>query len=248
MNTDAPVLHVFSGAGLSAESGVPTFRTAGGVWSRHNLDRVCNMLTWRQHRDEVFAFYEGRRAEAASVAPNEAHRRLAAWQARWGPQRVRLLTQNVDDLLERGGAQEVIHLHGDLQHLLCTACEHRWPVEAARYHAQTPCPACEGLNSVKPGVVFFHEAAPAYAHLARMVHTIRAHDILLVVGTALEVVSVAQLVPPHRVGHALNWQVNPEPADPEHFGRIVAAPASVGLADLEPELIERMGLPGMPCV
>ncbi len=234
------MLFVFSGAGLSAESGVPTFRTAGGLWTRHNLDRVCNMLTWKENREAVFEFYTGRRQEAAAVQPNDAHVRLAAWQARWGTERVRLLTQNVDDLLERAGAQEVVHLHGDLAHLLCTACGHRWLVDDEAYQAHTRCARCDSLKGVKPGVVFFHETAPQYIHLGRMTRSIRSQDILLVVGSALEVVGVEQLMPRHRWGDSHNWQVNPEPVDTEYFGRVLAQTASVGLRELEPELVSRM--------
>lgn len=237
---EAPILYVFSGAGLSAESGVPTFRTAGGLWTKHNLDRVCNMLTWKENRSAVFEFYTGRRREAAAVAPNDAHRRLAAWQSRWGTQRVRLLTQNVDGLLERAGAQSVVHLHGDLAHLLCTACGHRWPVDDEAYHEHTRCPKCDSLKGVKPGVVFFHEMAPEYAHLQRMMRSIREHDVLLVVGSALEVVTVEYLVPADRVGHALNWQVNPDPVDESYFGRVLAQGASAGLQALEPDLAKLM--------
>jgi NAD-dependent deacetylase len=237
---DAPVLYVFSGAGLSAESGVPTFRTAGGLWTQHNLDRVCNLLTWKENRSDVFAFYRGRRQEAAAVAPNDAHLRLAGWQSRWGAARVRLLTQNVDGLLERAGAQAVVHLHGDLLHLLCTACAHRWPVDDDAYAEGTRCPSCDSLKGVKPGVVFFNEMAPEYAHLQRLHRDIRPQDVLLVVGSALEVVTVDQLVPARRRGHALNWQVNPEPADPACFGRVLAEGAVAGLRALEPELVALM--------
>jgi NAD-dependent SIR2 family protein deacetylase len=106
----APRLFVFSGAGLSAESGVPTFRSTDGIWSKFDLDEVCNFNLWRKHRSAVFRFYEDRRKEIEAAQPNGAHRLLALWQHTWGADRVRLITQNVDNLLERAAARDVVHL------------------------------------------------------------------------------------------------------------------------------------------
>ncbi|MGF6303268.1 MULTISPECIES: SIR2 family NAD-dependent protein deacylase [Paraburkholderia] len=99
-----PRLFVFSGAGLSAESGIPTFRTGDGIWTQESIDEVCNFLTWRRNREAVFRFYNQRISEKRDAHPNDAHRILAAWQSPWGAERVRLITQNIDDLLERAGA------------------------------------------------------------------------------------------------------------------------------------------------
>lgn len=104
-----PRLYVFSGAGLSAESGLSTFRTGNGIWTQENLDEVCNFLNWRKNREAVFRFYNERIAEKRDARPNKAHVMLAAWQHTWGKERVRLITQNVDDMLERAGALHVTH-------------------------------------------------------------------------------------------------------------------------------------------
>ena len=236
-----PILYVISGAGLSAESGVPTFRIVGGVWEQFDKNRVCNFYTWKTYRDEVFAFYAGRRKEASAVQPNAAHVRLAEWQRRWGPERVQFLTQNVETLLEQAGATAVTHLHGDLQHLLCTACSHSWPVSDEDYHERTRCVKCNSLNGVKPGVVLFNEQAPEYLKLDKVYRSIRQEDIFLVVGSSMEVVTPNVMIPKSRVGHARNWQVNPQIAFQHWFGRNIAKTACAGLEELEVELVELMG-------
>lgn len=239
---EAPVLHVLSGAGLSAESGVATFRGATGLWNGVSLARVCHFATWKEHRTEVFDFYRARRQDMSIALPNPAHVLLARWQATWGEDRVRLLTQNVDDLLERAGATCVHHLHGSLDQLQCTACGHRFPVEDEDYQEHTRCTRCNSLRGVKPGVVFFHEPAPQYLHLRRLARRIRAEDVLIVVGTSLQVVGPEHLMSMRRRGHAFNWQVNPRPESMDWFGENLATGASEGLAALSDRLGRAMAV------
>lgn len=241
MSKTQPVLYVLSGAGLSAESGVPTFRSAGGIWDQHVLDRVCNAMTWKNHRSEVFQFYGDRRKEMGGVEPNDAHRRLAVWQQRWGTHRVKLLTQNVDDLLERAGAPEVIHLHGSLDKLQCTACGTFFPVAIEAYTEHTRCPKCDSLKGVKPAVVFFYENAPMYTHVAKMRHNIEDHDAMLVVGSSMQVVPLEQFMSPRRRESILNWQVNPEPVDVDAFAVNLATGAVQGLGELEEKVQQLFG-------
>jgi len=233
-----PRLVVFSGAGLSAESGISTFRTGDGIWTRASIDEVCNFLTWRRNRAAVFRFYNERLAEGASAQPNAAHRLLAQWQQRWGPARVRLITQNIDDLLEQAGARSVVHLHGDMASLLCTDCDLRF-AGAARgmLDANAACPECGQVASVKPGVVFFNEAAPEYAKLYRLQHDMTDDDLFVAIGTAFEVIPPERLLPRERCyAHARNFLVDPAPRREECFGVIEAAPATVGLQALAPEI------------
>lgn len=231
--SQAPRLLVLSGAGLSADSGLATFRTPGGLWERFDVNRVANALTWKEHRSEVFAFFEAVRSAISEAQPNEAHRRLAAWQQKWGPHRVRLLTQNVDDLLERAGALEVTHLHGRHNTLLCTACAHEWETELKDYTSTTRCPRCNSLKGVKPGVVFFNERAPRYQVLNSLVKRLRPQDLLLAVGTAFEVLGPERFVPLRRKADARTALVDPSPSASEWFGQVLAQPAKSGLAALE---------------
>ncbi|KVP39822.1 SIR2 family NAD-dependent protein deacylase [Burkholderia ubonensis] len=233
-------LVVVSGAGLSAESGLATFRDAGGIWSQYNLEEVCNYRVWRRNRAQVFEFYAKRKEEVLAAQPNDAHRCLAHWQQQWGPHRVRLLTQNVDDLLERAGAQRVTHLHGELTTLLCDNCFRKFSIGQAPIDPNVACPLCRAVESVKPGVVFFGEPSPGYQDLMWEFERLRPQDILLVIGSSMQVIPVEMVVPAWRLGHALNWQVNPVPADQHCFGRNVAASASAGLSQLEPLLVQLM--------
>lgn len=231
-------LYILSGAGLSADSGLATFRSGNNAtWSQTNLDRVCNYYTWRDNKEAVFDFYQGRRIEYATAMPNDGHKILAEWQQRWGADRVHLLTQNVDDLLERAGAKQVTHLHGEINKLHCVDCGHRWDALNEEYRSDVSCPECNN-KTVKPAVVMFNEPAPEYNKLLAMRETIQPEDIFLVVGTTLQVVELTQCLPNIRIGnrYPFNWQVNPDPVCISSFNLIEFAAAGVGLKKLETKL------------
>jgi NAD-dependent deacetylase len=233
-NVHGPRLYVFSGAGLSAESGISTFRTGNGIWTQESIDEVCNFLTWRQNREAVFRFYNERIAEKQDARPNQAHMVLAAWQNTWGKERVRLVTQNIDDMLERAGAQHVTHLHGDMHSLLCTCCDFRFPKAGVEYRLDSACPQCGEVEAVKPGVVFFHEAAPEYMKLHRMQLEMTDDDLYVAIGTAFQVVSPESMLPRSRWRqHERNFLIDPEPRRTEFFGCVEPTGASVGLRNLE---------------
>jgi NAD-dependent deacetylase len=237
----APRLYVFSGAGLSAESGVPTFRSAGGVWSNAQIDKVCNYRTWHNNRAAVFRFYSDRLTEIERAFPNTAHRTLARWQQIWGSDRVRLITQNVDDLLERGGASNVVHLHGDLKSLCCANCDNRFEAPGQAIDNRAACPQCGGIDSVKPGVVMFYEPAPAYTALEKMWSEMSPDDLFVAVGTTFEVIQPDRLLPIYRLGrYLLNVLVDPIPKCTEFFGVVERQVATVGLARIEPLIVATM--------
>ena len=143
---------VLSGAGLSAESGLGTFRDVDGLWTRYDLRDVATPEGFARDPALVHAFYNARRANMTGAEPNAAHEALARLSERAG---VTLVTQNVDDLLERAGAERVIHMHGELSRALCDACGHRWPAPAVMDPAD-PCPAC-ARPATRPDVVWFGE-------------------------------------------------------------------------------------------
>jgi len=237
----APRLYVFSGAGLSAESGLSTFRTGDGIWTHASIDEVCNYLTWRRNRAAVFRFYNERIAESAHAQPNAAHRLLAQWQQRWGAERVHLITQNIDDLLEQAGAHAVTHLHGDMVSLLCTDCDLRFPKATRALDPDAACPECGRAASVKPGVVFFNEAAPEYAKLHRLQREMTDDDLFIAIGTAFEVIPPERLLPSVRWGaHARNLLIDPAPRCDAFFGVVEASPATVGLPKLAPMIARLM--------
>jgi NAD-dependent deacetylase len=234
IETDRPPrLYVFSGAGLSAESGISTFRTGDGIWTRASIDEVCNFITWRRNRPAVFRFYNERIAESAGAKPNGAHHLLAQWQQRWGEARVQLITQNIDDMLEQAGARAVTHLHGDMISLLCTDCDLRFPNATRGLDPEAACPQCGQVTSVKPGVVFFNEAAPEYAKLQRIQREMTGDDLFIAVGTAFEVIAPDRLLPLERCfRYERNFLVDPAPRCIDFFGNVEASPATVGLRDL----------------
>ena len=177
-----PKLIIFSGAGLSAESGLPTFRGADGLWEGIPIRTVCHIETWEKNFEAVHDFYDARRRACAKAKPNQAHHLIAEWQKSW-PGRTSILTQNIDQLLERAGCTGVIHLHGDIRTLWCVACKHVWEVKEDRYDRKG-CPSCKATRSVKPSVVFFGENAPRYTDLYEIVTELRTEDTVIVIGTS----------------------------------------------------------------
>ena len=174
-----------SGAGLSAPSGIRTFRDAGGLWEEHDVMEVCSTEGYRANPQKVHAFYDKRRQELADKRPNCAHEMIARLKNEF-PKEIAVITQNVDDLLERAGCEDVIHVHGTLTHLRCLDCG------SIFYHGYgsqdgAQCPSCKSLH-VRHHVVMFGEAAPLYA---RMQEELNDAKLLVCIGTSGEVVNVA---------------------------------------------------------
>ncbi len=186
MAQSARKLVVFSGAGLSADSGVPTYRDSGGLWEGHDFLTLATLSTWRRNAPLVHRFYDDRRVKLGTVEPNPAHRMLADWQARFGAV---LVTQNVDDLLERAGCADVLHVHGRLTEMRCMACGRTWDIGYRAWGDEERC-ACGSRDDVKPGVVFFGEGAPGYERMGRLFDELTVRDALVVIGTGGEVVDI----------------------------------------------------------
>ena len=229
---------VFSGAGLSAESGLATFRGASGLWEGISIRTVCDITTWEDNFEVVHDFYDARRAAGGNAQPNLAHRTIAEWQKTWAG-RVIILTQNIDRLLEGAGCKDVIKLHGDIRILRCLACGHHWELEGDRYD-RAGCPECAGTDLVKPGVVFFGEAAPRYDDLHTVVSELRSIDTVVVVGTSGTVLPADQLFGRSRAHSIL---VNLEPGTEMNerlFSERRYGPATRELPQLAEVLRERM--------
>jgi NAD-dependent deacetylase len=183
----------FTGAGLSAESGVRTFRENGGLWNEYDVDVICNYTTLERNIDEVFKFYNRRRADLAKVEPNTAHLAIAQLQQEFGADRARIITQNVDDLLERANCLQVLHVHGELTKMMCRQCDHVWKVGYQPVPVDTCCPAC-GIDRTKPDVVLFMEPAPRYAILYEWLNQINDGDLLVVIGTSGNVIPINAII------------------------------------------------------
>ena len=146
---------VLTGAGISAESGLRTFRASDGLWEEHRVEDVATPEAF--HRDPVLVhtFYNQRRAQLAEVRPNAAHEALARLEERW-PGEVLVVTQNVDDLHDRAGSRNLIHMHGELRKMRCVRCGavHGWERDAG---TATACPACGRVGGMRPHIVWFGE-------------------------------------------------------------------------------------------
>ena len=184
-----PRIVVLTGAGISAESGLGTFRDAGGVWTRVRLEDVATPEAFARDPATVRAFYDARRAQARAAEPNAAHRALARLQqAR--PDTL-IVTQNVDALHERGGATRVIHMHGILDGALCAACDHRWPLEGETMTAADACPGCGAAGGVRPDVVWFGETP---YRMEEILDALSACDLFVSIGTSGAVYPAAGFV------------------------------------------------------
>ena len=169
---------VLTGAGVSAESGIPTFRDADGPWRNHRIEEVASPQAFANNPALVHEFYDHRRRTALSAEPNAAHNALAELGWRLGSDIV-LVTQNVDDLHERAGSSDVLHLHGELGSAWCTACGMRW-IWAEDLGDNPPCPGC-GNTGMRPDVVWFGEEV---YHLGETLAAVDNCQLFVAIGTS----------------------------------------------------------------
>ncbi len=179
---------ILTGAGVSAESGLGTFRDEGGLWTRYDLAEVATPEGYAADPDRVLGFYDARRANARGAMPNPAHAALGRLCAAPGHD-VTLVTQNIDDMHERGGAPDAIHIHGSLFEALCAACGHVWPHREDMSRADA-CPACATVGTVRPNVVWFGEIP---YRMDEVVAAIEAADLFVSIGTSGTVYPAAGL-------------------------------------------------------
>jgi NAD-dependent deacetylase len=232
---------VFTGAGVSAESGLATFRGADGLWEGHDLNVVCNESTWRNHRGAVVSFYNELRTKLASVAPNDAHRAIARWQRIFG---ATLMTQNVDDLHARSGSEEVVHLHGRLTRMRCIACGETWDVGHEAWPEDRRCAGgrkrCDSLRGVRPDVVFYGGTAPKYARLHSAIRSLRAQDTVVVMGTSCTTIPFHEMLARTPATRVLNLLEASE-AVARGFHAVFLGLAAHEAARLEEDLSARHG-------
>lgn len=174
---------ILTGAGISAESGLRTFRDDNGLWEDHHIEDVATPEGFARDPELVHRFYNARRAAAAAAQPNAAHRALADLQRR---HQVTLVTQNVDDLHERAGSTDVIHMHGQLTQALCAACGHRWP-SPLETDLATYCPACN-THAARPDIVWFGEMP---YHMEKIWEALEQAEVFAAIGTSGQVYPAA---------------------------------------------------------
>lgn len=210
---------VLTGAGISQESGLDTFRDAGGIWARYDIDDVATPEGFRRNPPLVHDFYNTQRREAAVALPNPAHTALAELERIW-PGRFLLVTQNIDGLHEKAGSKALFHMHGTLDGFLCEACGQRGSWTGDMSDTST-CPLCDRLGALRPDIVWFGEMPYFMPEIYR---ALGEADLFLSIGTSGTVYPAADFVREARQAGALTVELNLEASRKGH-----------GLFDLEIE-------------
>jgi NAD-dependent deacetylase len=213
-----------TGAGISAESGISTFRDADGLWEQHRIEDVATPEAWAANPELVLRFYNQRRAQLLKVKPNDGHFALAELEQK---HQVHVITQNVDDLHERAGSSQVLHLHGELRKVRSTGDARLvYPCD----HDISLGDKCEKGYQLRPHIVWFGEAVPMLDRAAQLAQTA---DAFLIIGTSLQVYPAASLMI-YAPEHIPFYYIDPKPQVNYELSRmpnlnIIAEPATIGV-------------------
>lgn len=199
---------ILTGAGVSAESGLATFRDSGGLWENHDPMLIATPQAFARDPALVYRFYNARRKQLDEVLPNAAHRAIARLQQEFRGE-VFLVTQNVDDLHERGGSGQVCHMHGQLRSMLCQVCAAAQPA-AEDYDGSSSCPRCKVAGGLRPDIVWFGEIP---YHMDTILSRLRMCDLFIAIGTSGVVYPAAGFVQEAVASNALTIEINREPSD-----------------------------------
>ncbi|WP_033620636.1 SIR2 family NAD-dependent protein deacylase [Helicobacter pylori] len=223
-------LVILSGAGISAESGIKTFRDAGGLWEGHDIMEVASPYGWKKNPQKVLDFYNQRRRQLFEVYPNKAHKALAELEKHY---QVNIITQNVDDLHERAGSSRILHLHGEL---LSVRSEkdpnliYRWEKDLNLGDL------AKDKSQLRPGIVWFGEEVPL---LEEAISLVKQAHLLIIIGTSLQVYPAASLYT-HAHKDALIYYIDPKAKNahlPQNI-QCINESAAHAMQDLTPKLIE----------
>jgi NAD-dependent deacetylase len=224
---------VLSGAGMSAESGIRTFRDANGLWEQHDIMEVASIDGWHRNPGLVLDFYNQRRQQLKTVQPNAAHHALVELEQKYA---VTIVTQNVDDLHERAGSSSIIHLHGELRKVRSTRYDH------LVYHREEDLflgDLCEKGHQLRPHIVWFGEMVPKIQEGAQAV---AACDYLIIIGTSLQVYPAAGLMD-YASAHTTIYYIDPNPGiSAQNHPEVTIMPekATTGVRTLVDQLLERL--------
>ena len=212
---------ILTGAGISAESGLGTFRDEGGLWAQHRIEDVATPEGFAKNPALVVDFYNKRRAQAATADHNAAHAALARLEQEHTDD-VLIVTQNVDGLHEQAGSKQVLHMHGQLDQALCAACDHRWPAPL-RMAVEDSCPACQAPMA-RPDIVWFGEIP---YHMDRIDAALSQADLFVSIGTSGNVYPAAGFVQAAHAYGAATLELNLEPSEGASlFAQVRTGPAS----------------------
>ena len=203
---------ILTGAGVSAESGLATFRGDDGLWEGHRVEDVATPEAFRSDPALVHQFYDARRAKLATVEPNAAHQALARLDLEW-PGELLLVTQNVDDLHERAGSKRLIHMHGEVKKGWCLRCGDRFAWDGPMGEGAS-CPSCSAAGQVRPDIVWFGEMP---YEMERIEEALRECDLFVSIGTSGAVYPAAGFVQTARYCGAQTLEINLEPSLGSHM-------------------------------
>jgi len=220
---------ILSGAGISAESGISTFRDSDGLWENYDITVVCYFDSLDKHESTTLEFYDKRRQDIQDKRPNRAHLEIAKLKKRY-PDDIAVITQNVDDLFEKAGLSkdEVIHLHGFLPEIRCRECEAVFNIGYDSIHNfhNGSCPKCSA--KMRPHIVFFGEQAPLYARLDR---EIQECEFFVVIGTSGYVIGVNTIA--NFIDHTILNNLEPsEVIDDALFDKVIYNKASIAIDEI----------------
>ena len=222
---------ILTGAGISAESGIKTFRDADGLWEGHDIMEVASPIGWERNKSLVLDFYNERRAQLLHVMPNEGHKALVLLEKQY---KITIITQNVDDLHERAGSKNVLHLHGELLKVRSSKNEnlvYDWKEDLNLGDV------CEENHQLRPDIVWFGEEVPM---LSKAIEITSKADILIIIGTSMQVYPAASLVHFMKPKTPIYF-IDPKPSIQEnqfHNLTIIKEKASIGVVKLINQLIE----------
>lgn len=221
---------VLSGAGISAESGIKTFRDADGLWEGHDIMEVASPIGWNKNPTLVLDFYNKRRAQLLTVQPNKAHEILAEFEKQFN---VHIITQNVDDLHERAGSSSILHLHGELLKVRSVSNEKN----IMQWKTDLNLGDCDADgNQLRPNIVWFGEAVPL---IEKAIEIVESADILIIIGTSLQVYPAAGLM--NYVNQNVHvYYIDPKPAsiyDLPNKLKVLPLSAVEGMKILKEELL-----------
>lgn len=222
---------MLTGAGMSAESGVKTFRDSGGLWEGHDVMKVASPQGWEDNKERVLEFYNQRRRQLLKVKPNKGHLGVAELEKNY---KVKIITQNVDDLHERAGSSHVIHLHGELFKVRSTADDkdvQEWKKDLVLGDL------CKKGYQLRPHIVWFGEQVPL---LTKAMQTVAEADIFVVIGTSMQVYPAASLIHYVPIGKPIFF-IDPKPTISENAFpnlSIIAENATAGVKKLQALLID----------
>lgn len=231
---------ILTGAGISAESGLETFRGAGGLWCGHRVEEVATPEAFKQNPKLVHAFYNMRRNGllAAEVQPNPAHKALAELEEKWSGD-VLIVTQNIDDLHERGGTQNLLHMHGEILQAFCMHCSHETGVKIecrTDLSTENVCPSCGQKGGLRPDIVWFGEMP---YHMYEIGLALASCDLFIAIGTSGHVYPAAGFVTEALSAGAMTIEMNLEHSlNASDFHHSIAGPAGTTVPKLVEQLLE----------